>query len=163
MTTRKIRGLQRADRSHLADLLARTPEFSPPDVEVALELIDESLGESSDYEVLVALDDEARGVVGYVCFGPTPMTEGTFDLYWIAVHPEQKGKGVGRALVRAMDAELRTRKARLVRVETESSLEFSSTRAFYDALGYERAAVFADFYRPGVDLVIYRHAVGSSD
>lgn len=159
-----IRKLLPGDRSPLAELLAATKEFSPDEVEVALELIDSTLAGDSDYEVLVAAeahatDHDRPNVVGYVCFGPTPMTEGTFDLYWIAVRPSLKGKGVGRALALAMEQELARRGARLVRVETESSTSYDATRAFYDKLGYERAAVFAGFYRPGVDLVTYRRVV----
>ncbi len=163
-----IRKLLPGDRSPLAELLAATKEFSPDEVEVALELIDSTLALAlaggGDYEVLVATeahatDDDRPNVVGYICFGPTPMTEGTFDLYWIAVQPSLKGKGVGRALALAMEQELAKRGARLVRVETESSTSYDATRAFYDKLGYERAAVFTGFYRPGVDLVTYRRVV----
>ena len=155
-----IRKLTPADRSPLAELLAATKEFTPDEVEVALELIDSALTGSGDYEVLVAeSEDPSQRVAGYVCFGATSMTEGTFDLYWIAVRPSLKGKGVGRALAAAMEDELAKRGARLVRVETESSASYDATRAFYDALGYERAAVFADFYRDGIDLVTYRRRV----
>ena len=152
-----IRKLHPDDRSPLAELLAATNEFTPDEVEVALELIDTALAGSADYEVLVAESEDPRlRVAGYVCFGATSMTEGTFDLYWIAVRPSLKGKGVGRALAAAMEDELAKRGGRLVRVETESGASYDATRAFYDALGYERAAVFADFYRDGTDLVTYR-------
>jgi ribosomal protein S18 acetylase RimI-like enzyme len=160
-----VRKLKRADRSPLADLLAKTKEFSPPEVEVALELIDAVLAGDEDYEVLVAEDDSSQDhtACGYICFGPTSMTNGTYDLYWIAVHPSLKGKGIGRQLVHAMDEALSARDARLVRVETEGGAAYDATRAFYDSIGYERAAVFKDFYRPGVDLVTYRHPVPKLD
>lgn len=153
-----IRKLANADRLPLAELLAATKEFTPDEVEVALELIDASLEGSDDYHVLVA-EDASGQAAGYICFGATAMTEGTFDLYWIAVRPVDKGKGLGRALVAAMEQSLVTLGARLVRVETESSSAYDATRAFYDALGYERAAVFRDFYRPGTDLVTYRRTL----
>jgi len=156
VTTRK---LAPGDRSPLSEILAATPEFSPDEVEVALELIDSALGDAGDYFVLVA-ENAAREVVGYICYGATPMTESTYDLYWIAVRRSDKGRGYGRALVAAMDRDLRERGGTLVRVETESTPAYDATRAFYDALGYERAAVFRDFYRPGADLVTYRHVVG---
>ena len=41
---------------------------------------------------------EGDAVLGYYCIGPTPATEGTFDLYWIAVEPSLHGRGVGSAL-----------------------------------------------------------------
>lgn len=153
----KIRRLEPGDRSPLSELLAQTREFTATEVEVALELIDATIAGDGDYEVLVA-EDDAR-VVGYVCFGHTSMTESTYDLYWIAVSPSRKGKGVGRKLVDAMEHELRTRGAKQIRVETESSESYDATRAFYDRIGYERLSVFADFYRPGAALVTYRRTL----
>lgn len=93
-------------------------------------------------------------VVGYICFGPTPMTEGTFDLYWIASAPEVRGQGVGGALVSAMEGELRRRKARLIRVETSAMEAYGPTRGFYEAMKYREEARFRDFYKIGEDLII---------
>lgn len=119
---------------------------------VALELIDAAAHSSPDYVALVA----ARGaeVLGYVCYGPTPMTDGTFDLYWIASDPRARGLGVGKALVAAMEADLRARQARLVRVETSALESYGGTHAFYAATGYLEEARVKDFYRPGDDLII---------
>ena len=154
-------------RGPLADLLARTREFTADEVEVALELVDAALAGSRDYRFLVDVQDALVGEGaagnlaptprGYVCFGRTPMTQGTFDLYWIAVDPAFKGKGVGRALVSAMEEELAREGAYLVRVETAGAPEYAATRAFYDRIGYEVVARIRDFYAPGNDLVIYGH------
>lgn len=93
-------------------------------------------------------------VVGYTCYGPTPMTQGTFDLYWIASAPEARGQGVGKALVGAMEDELRRRAGRLVRVETSALEAYGGTRGFYASLAYVEEARLRDFYRPGDDLVV---------
>lgn len=153
-------------REPLADLLRSTPEFSLEDQAVALELIDDTLAARDTYRFLVDVSDaqnatdatdatSAPSVRGYICFGATPMTRGTFDLYWIAVHPAHKGHGVGRALVAGMETELTREGARLVRVETAGTSEYAATRAFYDRLGFEVVARIRDFYWPGNDLVIY--------
>ena len=149
----EIRPIAAKDREPLAALLGRIDTFSPTEVSCALELIDLALTSSkSDYQVLVA----AKGddVVGYICFGPTPMTEGTFDLYWIASAPEVRGQGVGGALVSAMEGELRRRKARLIRVETSAMEAYGPTRGFYEAMKYREEARFRDFYKIGEDLII---------
>src|SRR3981189_813624 len=105
------------DRESLAALLRRIDTFSPPEVSCALELIDLALSSNkADYQIRVATKGDS--VVGYVCYGPTPRTEGTFDLYWIAAAPEVRGQGVGSALVASMEGDLRKRGARLIRVET---------------------------------------------
>jgi ribosomal protein S18 acetylase RimI-like enzyme len=121
-------------------------------VRCALELIDAALQpDNPDYWVLVA---EVQGqVVGYVCFGPTAMTVGTYDLYWIATDPAMRGQGVGQGLVKAMEERLRQRGGRLVRVETSATEAYGGTHRFYEALAYREESRFRDFYRPGDDLV----------
>jgi ribosomal protein S18 acetylase RimI-like enzyme len=93
-------------------------------------------------------------LVGYICYGPTPMTDGTFDLYWIASDPAARGRGVGAGLVGAMERDLRERKGRLVRVETSAQEAYGPTRGFYAALKYVEEARFRDFYKAGDDLII---------
>ena len=157
-----VRWLAAADRMALARLLSVDSPFDDEDRQVALELIDAAIGDlsrgaldptRSGYEVLVAT--HAGDVVGYICFGPTPMTLGTYDLYWVATAGEARGKGVARSLVRAMEAQLRLRSARLVRVETSRLEAYGAARAFYSRIGYPIAAELRDFYRPGEDLIVY--------
>ena len=122
-------------------------------MEVALELIDLALKPNHpDYQIQVA--ENETGVVGYVCYGPTPMTEGTFDLYWIASDPSVRGQGVGAALVSAMEADLRRRHARVIRVETSAQEAYGPTRGFYASMKYTEEARFKDFYKVGDDLII---------
>ena len=93
--------------------------------------------------------------LGYVCFGATPMTEATFDLYWIVVAAEARRQGVGRALLAATEAELRERGARTVRVETSSLEGEGGAARFYDRAGYQRSGFIEAFYRPGDDLITF--------
>lgn len=149
----EIRPLAQADRQPLAALLARIETFSPDEVECALELIDLALkGLSRDYQVLVASRDSA--VIGYVCYGPTPMTDGTFDLYWIASDPQVRGQGVGAALCSAMEGDIRRRHGRLIRVETSAMEAYGPTHGFYAAMQYREESRFRDFYKAGEDLII---------
>ncbi|WP_394843644.1 GNAT family N-acetyltransferase [Pendulispora brunnea] len=139
-------------RAPLIELIRATPEFSREEADVAIELLDACLEGDRDYVIWVDADE---GVRGYICYGPTPMTEGTYDLYWIAVAPSFQGHGVGRALIAHMESELTREGARLVRVETEGGPAYESTRAFYEAIGYECTATIRAFYAAGRDLVIY--------
>lgn len=122
-------------------------------MDCALELIDGAIQPNNrDYQVLVAARDGK--VVGYVTYGPTPMTTGTFDLYWIASDPAVRGQGVGAALVSAMEGDIRRRQGRLIRVETSAMEAYGPTRGFYAAMQYKEESRFRDFYKPGEDLII---------
>src|SRR5205823_1393348 len=105
------------------------------EVSVALELIDGTLADpDGSYHVLVA--HLSGGLAGYICYGPTPMTQGTWDLYWVATHPSARGLGVARALTLRMEDDLRSKGARLVRVETSNLDCYGAAHAFYDRLQY---------------------------
>lgn len=120
---------------------------------VALELIDAAIADpAGDYRVLIAELDGR--VAGYVCFGPTPMTQSTWDLYWIVTHPEARGQGVARALVGRMEVEIRAQGGAQVRVETSLTDSYGAAHAFYERLGYPVLARLPDFYKPGDDLLI---------
>ena len=150
----EIRPIAPQDRQPLAELLGRIETFSPQEVSCALELIDlASKPNSPDYQVMVAVEKDGK-VVGYICFGPTPMTAGTFDLYWIASDPTVRGQGVGAALVSAMEGELRRKAGRLIRVETSAEEAYGPTRGFYQAMRYTEECRFRDFYKAGEDLIV---------
>jgi ribosomal protein S18 acetylase RimI-like enzyme len=148
-----IRRAIAGDRPALAAALASDETFRADEVAVALELVDASFAGSADYELLVAEIDGR--VVGYVCFGPTPMTRATWDLYWIVVDAAARGKGVAGGLVRAMEDVLAGRGGGNVRVETSETEGYGSARRLYDKLGYPEAARFEDFYSPGDALIVY--------
>jgi ribosomal protein S18 acetylase RimI-like enzyme len=150
------------DRARVAELLVSTKVFSRDEIAVALQLFDASIADGSlagaddakvrDYEFAGAFDGDR--LIGYSCVGPTPATEGTFDLYWLAVDPAAQGKGVGRALVREVERDLRSRGARLLLVETSSRPDYENTRAFYARCGYIEAARIKDFYAPADDRIM---------
>jgi ribosomal protein S18 acetylase RimI-like enzyme len=121
-------------------------------VAVALEVFDAAVAGSSDY---VAVGAEVGGsLAGWICWGATPCTVGTWDLYWMAVEPTLHGAGVGTALLAEMERRL-AGTARLIVVETAGRPDYAATRAFYGARGYSVAARIPDFYQPGDDLVVY--------
>jgi ribosomal protein S18 acetylase RimI-like enzyme len=148
-----IRPLEGKDRESLASLIRRIETFSPEEVEVAIELVDLALQPNNrDYKILVA--DRDGQLVGYVCYGPTPMTEGTFDLYWIASDPTVRGQGVGASLIAGMEGDMRRLGARLIRVETSATEAYGPTRGFYASMKYMEEARIRDFYKVGDDLII---------
>ncbi len=148
-----LRPLQPGDREPLAQMLGRIEQFTPEERACALELVDVSLERPQQPDYLFLIAHEGGQVVGYICYGPTPMTQGTFDLYWIASDPRARTKGVGTRLLHAMERDLEARGARLIRVETSSQEGYGKTHAFYEKHHYAEAARLPDFYKPGDDLV----------
>jgi GNAT superfamily N-acetyltransferase len=145
-----------ADGEHVLRLARGINLFEASDIETIDELWTEfaSKGdESSWYHFLVSrLDGE---ILGFACYGQRPLTEGTFDLYWIGVGQNQQGRGVGKALIAEVEKRVHNQAGRLLIAETAGKPAFEPTRRFYLAAGYELEARIRDFYKAGDDLVIF--------
>ncbi len=155
MTTH-IRPMNSADKPEVMAILRVTTEFKPFEVDVAEEVIDSYLHDPScsGYHILVAKVD--RHVMGYICFGHTPLTEGTWDVYWVAVTPDKKGQGIGKALMASAEDKIKEAQGRLVLVETSSKPNYEMTRNFYHNRGYDIICRIPDFYAPGDDEVVFQ-------
>ncbi|HET6611079.1 MAG TPA: GNAT family N-acetyltransferase [Kofleriaceae bacterium] len=146
--------LEPRDRPGIEATLKSDATFRKDEIAVALELCDEALARpDGDYEIRVARD--GGDVAGYVCFGLTPMTACTYDLYWVVTHAAYRGRGVAKQLIRAMEAEISARGPARVRVETSATEGYGAARHLYLSLGYPEAVRLAEFYKPGDDLIIY--------
>ena len=149
-----IRPMTKDDKVAIMQILHATPEFKPGEVVVAEELIDCYLDDpvGSGYPTLVA--EVNSRIVGYICWGPTPLTEGTWDIYWLAVARQEQSSGIGTALVAAAEDKIRQAKGRLAFIETSSIPEYERTRRFHLSRGYELICQIPDFYAPGDDKLI---------
>lgn len=155
MSQTTVRLLRPGDKPSVNRILRNTPEFLPFEVEVAEELIDSFIEspEESGYEILVAVIDSE--VSGYVCYGQTPLTQSTWDIYWIAVDRTRQGHGIGRTLMQSAENRIRELGGHLVVVETSSKPNYNKTRQFYVDLQYTEIARIPEFYAPNDDEVIY--------
>ncbi|MDO8472559.1 MAG: GNAT family N-acetyltransferase [Dehalococcoidia bacterium] len=152
----EIRKLSRDDKPAVMELLRATSEFMPQEVLVAGEVIDCHLEDPvrSGYDVYVAT---VSGVLqGYVCYGLTPLTESTWDIYWIAVSSELQGHGIGRRLMSWAECRIEEGGGRMVLVETSSKPDYEKTRRFYRSLNYDAICEIADFYAPGDGKVVFQ-------
>ncbi len=150
-----LRGLRPADRAAVVELVRAEPLFSEAEREVAVEVLDSYLTKPGmDYHALGAFT-HGGVLLGYSCYGPTPCTSDTWDLYWIAVSGRAQGRGIGTLLMEEMERRLVDLNARLVLIETSSRADYAPTRAFYERRGYEETARVKDFYAPGDDRVIF--------
>lgn len=158
-------------RDRVREIVVATGVFSDAEVDVAIELFDSAFGTpaaaasahsgfannapaSSDYFFLGAFTPEEE-LAGFACYGPTPGTDGTWDLYWIAVHPAAQGTGSGTILLNEVERRLQGLNARMLVVETSSRSDYRNTRGFYLRRGYVEAARARDFYAPADDRITF--------
>ena len=145
-----------ADGSQICNIAARAGVFSQEEVECVSELWEEylTLGpERGGYHFIVYRDGDQ--VLGFACYGPRHLTDGVFDLYWIAVAPNIRCNGVGRALLTASENVARQMGGRMLIAETSGTPHYESTHKFYFRMGYENEAFIKDFYTIGDDLMIF--------
>lgn len=160
----RLRDLTSADADRVLEITRITGVFREDELRIAEEVFADCVshpGPSGGKEgdplgrPYYGLGAELEGkLVGWICWGQTPCTERTWDLYWLAVDPAAHGKGAGRALVEEMERRLKGR-ARLISIDTSGREDYDPTRAFYAAVGYTEVAVVPDFYAPGDDQVIF--------
>ncbi len=144
------------DGSAINSITANSSVFNQEEVECVNELWEEYLAhgsERSGYYFLVEKDQDR--VLGYACYGPRSLTSGTFDLFWIAVDPTARRRGVGRDLLGACEDAVRKLGGRLLVLETSGRPTYEPTRNFYVSSGYTLEAQIKDFYSIGDDLVIF--------
>lgn len=145
-----------SDRGAVRRIVETTGFFRPDEVDVAVELVDETLakGEAAGYYFIFAEIDGS--VAGYACYGPIACTLGSYDLYWIAVDPSRQGQGVGQVLLQESERQILQRGGRHIYIETSGRPQYTPTRAFYERCGYEVAAVLTEFYDRDDDKVVWR-------
>ncbi len=155
-----IRPMTKSDKPVVMRLLQAIPEFKPIEVVVAEELIDSYLDDPSGSGYHIVVSEVNSCVAGYICYGPTPLTEGTWDIYWIAVAPDEQGHGLGKALVAFAEEKITGAKGRLILIETASKPEYEKTQRFYYSQGYELVSRISDFYAPADDRLTLMKRLG---
>ncbi|MBU3981781.1 MAG: GNAT family N-acetyltransferase [Proteobacteria bacterium] len=143
------------DIEDVRQLISETGFFNPGEVNVAVELVEERLtkGEKSDYH-FVFIEQDNR-LIGYSCFGLIPCTVSSYDLYWIAIHPDFKRKGLGRMVLNETERLIYESNGTRIYIETSQRSHYSGTRSFYEQCGYNVTSILKDFYALGDGKVIY--------
>jgi ribosomal protein S18 acetylase RimI-like enzyme len=145
----QIRGVRPPDLKRILALGRRTGVFTSREIGVVKELVEAEVNNprQRDYRSLVAEIDGL--IVGFVCYGPVPMTDATYDLYWIFVHPSYQGRAIGGALLGQVEEAVSRAKGRMLLVDTSSTRAYLPARRFYKEHGYRKTAEVKDYYREG--------------
>jgi len=151
-----IRRTTAEHRNVLLKLVEATGFFRPDEVETAREVVNEAIkhGENGHYQSFTAIDADGSPA-GWICYGSTPCTIGTFDIYWIAVEAGRQSRGIGSKLLFFAEDRIRKQGGRLAVAETSSQPRYEPTRRFYIRNGYALSARIPDFYAPDDDKLVY--------
>lgn len=151
-----IRAMRPADKGEIMSIIRATDAFIAEDIEIAEEIIDSYINNpgSSGYHCYIA-ESEGR-LTGYISYGATPLTRGTWDVYWIVVAPGQRGKGIGSTLLKFAENDISSRGGRMLLIETASNPAYEPARILYLAHGYQIVSTIPDFYDPGDAKLTFR-------
>ena len=152
----RVRKVTSGDRADIVSIINGCDNLSAEEKNCAVELVDIYLSSpgQGDYYFIAAVDgDDAPA--GYVCYGPRPLAQGVYDMYWIVVDKGKRRSGVGRALLEHTVSILKEEGARIILAETSGLPEYGAAREFYSMNGFAAEARIKGFYKPQDDLVIY--------
>jgi len=144
-----------SDREAIYRAIVETDLFRHSEIDVALEVLDDALAKGAEGHYQSYTAELGGEPVGWVCFGPTLGTVGTFDIYWIIVAPHLQARGVGKKLMRHAEGLIVRLGGRMIVVETSGLAAYKPTRRFYLKMDYHEEARLLDFYAPGDDKVVH--------
>lgn len=148
-----IRPSNLADRVAI-ETIATAIGFEQTEIAEVLSSFDQAHGAECPSQALWLVDDQ-QGIHAMAYVEPERMTDGTYNLLLLAVHPQHQRQGRGTALIRYVEQHLAALGAHLLLVETMGTEDFSHVRQLYARLGFTEEARIRDFYGKGYDKVVY--------
>lgn len=129
--------------------------FDAEEVATVQELFDGYLRDPrvSGYNFLSCTADGR--LLGFACWGPTALSQGAADLYWICTAQQARGQGVAAALFQAVETAVRDLGRWLIVIWTSSRAEYAPARKFYARMGCDLQTQIQDFYARGEDLCVF--------
>ncbi len=155
MSSNGIRPSEPGDSQAILALATGTGVFKPHEIQALDEVLSDyhatnrGLGHAS-----VTFEDRGQ-VLGFAYYAPAAMTDRTWYLYWIAVTKQTQARGIGGKLLVHAEDHIRREHGRILLIETSSLPHYEPTRKFYLKHDYRQAAVIADFYADGDNLVVF--------
>jgi ribosomal protein S18 acetylase RimI-like enzyme len=155
-----IRSITPDDKDALIALAESIGLFSADELADLRQILIDSLSKTGDTHPFWITDDD-DGLVGLAYCEPERMTDGTWNLQLIAVHPTHQKQGRGTKLLLFVEQTLAERGARVLLVETMGTPEFEHVRSFYRKNGYDEEARIREFYAKGADKIVFRKALST--
>jgi ribosomal protein S18 acetylase RimI-like enzyme len=153
-----IRLTSQDDTTALMAVAEASGLFDPNQTDSLAQMLDKHFSDKDETQD-IWLTDYDNEPVGIAYIAPERMTEGTWNLYLIAVHPDRQKQGRGKALLSYVEQMLIERGERILLVETAGTDDFDYVREFYRQNGYEEEARIREFYTAGIDKIVFRKAL----
>ncbi|MDW8327690.1 MAG: GNAT family N-acetyltransferase [Anaerolineales bacterium] len=143
------------DRLSILDVARSTGVFTAEEIATVDELFAGYLRDpqASGYNFLSCREGDE--VLGFACWGPTALSKGAADLYWICTAQRAQRRGVAAALFRAVEEAVANLGRWLIVIWTSSREAYAPARNFYLRMGCVLQTQIADFYDRGEDLCIF--------
>jgi ribosomal protein S18 acetylase RimI-like enzyme len=144
------------DAPAVEELVRAAGVFSPAEIVIARELVDEALAKGtaqSGYHFIFA--DGPEGLDGYTCFGLIPATERRYELFWIAVRKAVRRTKLAARLLKLSEERVREMGGVMMIAETSTRADYAGAVKFYQAQGYALLAEIADWHADGDGLAIF--------
>lgn len=148
--------LKSEDAERIEQIVRGTAVFNIEEIKIARELAEETLLKGTaqtGYHFLFS-EDVLGNTTGYACYGRIPLTDSSYDLYWIAVAPEFQGQGIARALLDRVKDHVAELNGSFLYAETSGRPDYAAAHKMYEQSGFVLAARLKDFYRTGDDKLI---------
>jgi ribosomal protein S18 acetylase RimI-like enzyme len=150
-----IRLIAQDDTTALIALAEALDLFDPSEIEYLSQMLIDHFNDKAKAQDFWFTDYDNEPVsVAYVA--PERMTEGTWNLYLIAVHPLHQRQGRGKLMLQYVEKMLTEKGERILLVETSGTDDFEYVRELYRKSGYEEEARIREFYAAGVDKIVFR-------
>lgn len=153
-----VRDVAPGDRDSVAGLALDNAMFGVDELDGVLDAFDASLdGSLLNHRWLVAAQADGA-IAGAAYVAPEPFADRLWNLYFLAVRPDRHGAGVGTHLIARVEGDLVAlgeAAARILVVETSSTLQYEQARSFYRARGFDEEARIREFYGPDDDKVVF--------
>lgn len=153
--------MRQEDRKFILQILQSNQNFNETEVDAGMEVVDDYLEGDNDYKIFIDEDNYSsnppRGPNGFIAFAKRPLTEGTWDIYWIAVNSQLHSQGVGTRLIQYAEEYIKTwdKQANLIILETSGREGYNKERKFYEKNGYTNLVEIKDFYKQNDSLCIF--------
>jgi ribosomal protein S18 acetylase RimI-like enzyme len=140
----------------LLTLARETGVFKPIEIDALEEVLNDYHATNHAHGHRSVTYEDANEVIGFAYYAPASMTDHTWYLYWIAVTKRTQARGIGGALLKFAEDDIRQRHGRILLIETSSLSHYDLTRRFYIKQQYDEVAIVPDYYADGDSMVVYR-------